>query len=86
MLRIDFWIDREAFHSTPPAEPEDSISLPASLTSIKGCPNSKLSKSSKSLASINSQASSTSSARLREGKDLNREIGMIPHVEVQARL
>ena len=37
-------------------EPEDSISQAASLISIKGRPNSKLSKSSKSLASINSQA------------------------------
>ena len=50
-------------------EPEDSISQAASLISIKGRPDSKLSKPSKSLASTNSQASSTSSARLRQAKE-----------------
>ena len=63
------WIDHEAFRSTPPVEPEDSISQAASSTSTKGCLNSKLSKSSKSPASINSQVSSASSARLREAKE-----------------
>ena len=29
MSRIEFWIDREAFRSTPPVEPEDSISQAA---------------------------------------------------------
>ena len=62
MSRIEFWIDREAFRSTPPVQPEDFIMQAASLISMKGRPNSKLSKSSKSLASINSQVSSTSSA------------------------
>ena len=79
MLRIGFWIDREAFRSTPPVEPEDSISQAASLISIKGRPNSKLSKSSKSLASVNSQTSSTSSARLREAKK-RRELA---HLKLQ---
>ena len=79
MSRIEFWIDHEAFRSTPPVEPEDSISQAASLISIKGRPNSKLSKSSKSLASINSQASSTSSARLREAKE-RRELA---HLKLQ---
>ena len=79
MSRIELWIDREAFRSTPPVEPEDSISQAASLISIKGRPNSKLSKSSKSLASINSQASSTSSARLREAKE-RRELA---HLKLQ---
>ena len=46
------------FSSTPPVEPEDSISQVASSTSTKGRLNSKLTKSSKSPASIDSQASS----------------------------
>ena len=69
MSRIELWIDREAFHSTPPVEPEDSISQAASSTSTKGRLNSKLSKSLKSPASIDSQVSSASSARLREAKE-----------------
>ena len=48
MSRIGFWIGREAFRSTPPVEPEDSVSQAASLISIKGRPDSKLSKSSES--------------------------------------
>ena len=60
-------------------EPEDSISQESLLISIKGRPNSKLSKSSKSLASYNSQASSTSSARLREAKE-RRELA---HLKLQ---
>ena len=81
MSRIEFWIDREPFRSTPPVEREDPISQAASLImiSMKGRPNSKLSKSSKSLASINSQASSTSSARLREAKE-HRELA---HLKLQ---
>ena len=79
MSRIEFWIELEAFRSAPPVQPEDFITQAASLISMKGRPNSKLSKSSKSLASINSQASSTSSARLREAKE-RRELA---HLRLQ---
>lgn len=69
MSRIELWIDPEAFHATPPVEAKDSISQAASLTSTKSGSNSKLSKSSKTPVSIDSQASSTYSTRLQEAKE-----------------
>ena len=79
MSRIELLIDREAFRSIPPVEPEDSISRAASSTSTKGRLNSKLSKSSKSPASIDSQASSASSARLPEAKERRQ----LAHLKLQ---
>ena len=79
MSRIELWIDREAFRSTPPVEPEDSISQAASSTATKRRLNSKLSKSSKSPASIDSQASSASSARLSEAKERRQ----LAHLKLQ---